>query len=97
MPKGYWVATNRVTDSEAYARYRDAIMAPLARHGARFLVRAGQQTAPEAEAWPRTIVIEFPSFRAARQAYDDPEYQAAKAVRLNASEGTIVIVEGYDG
>jgi len=97
MPKGYWIANNTVTDPEAYGRYRDTIMPIVARHGGRFIVRAGRQEMPEAPAHPRSIVIEFASLDAARACYDDPEYQAAKLIRLDASEGMLVIVEGYDG
>jgi len=97
MPKGYWIANNLVHDTEAYARYREANAAVFARYGARFLVRGGTQEAREGDARPRSVVLEFPSYAEARACYDDPEYQAAKALRDTAAEGMLIIVEGYDG
>lgn len=97
MPKGYWIANMTVTDPVAYDRYKAANGAPLARHGGRFLVRGGTQEIADGAAFARTVVIEFPSLEAARACYADPEYKAAKALRKDASEGNLVIVEGYDG
>ena len=97
MPKGYWIANNVVTDAETYENYKSANAAPFARHGAKFLVRGGAQEVREGEAFPRTVVLEFPTIEAARACYDDPEYQAAKAIRDDAAEGRLLIVEGYDG
>ena len=34
---------------------------------------------------------------AALACYESPAYQAARAIRENASTGDLVIVEGYDG
>lgn len=96
MPKGYWIANNTVTDAEAYGRYREANAPVFARHGGKFLVRAGSQTVREGEAGSRSVVIEFPSLDAAVAAYEDPEYQAAAAIRKEASFGHLIIVEGYD-
>ncbi len=96
MPKGYWVAHITVTDMDAYQAYRNVVPAILAAHGGRFIVRAGTQNVVEGEARPRTVVIEFPSLQAAQGCYDLAEYQAAKALRTNASSGDICIVEGWE-
>lgn len=96
MPRGYWIVNNRVADPAAYEAYKAANAAPLARHGGRFLVRAGAQEIREGAGNPRTVVIEFPSYAAARACYDDPDYQAAVRLRAAAAEGLFVIVEGYD-
>ncbi len=97
MPKGYWIAHGTVTDAEAYKAYQAANAEPLARHGARFVVRGGAAEVVEGSARPRTVVIEFPSIEAARACYADPAYQAAKALRDPVSQADIVIVEGYAG
>lgn len=96
MPKGYWIGHMTVDDPGVYAKYRDANAAPFARHGARFLVRGGEQIVKEGEQRPRTVVIEFPSLEAAKACYEDPEYQAAKDIRDTVSRGDLVIIEGYD-
>jgi uncharacterized protein (DUF1330 family) len=42
----------------------------------------------------RNVVIEFESLAAARDCYNSPEYQAAKAIRQTVADGEIVLVEG---
>jgi uncharacterized protein (DUF1330 family) len=42
-------------------------------------------------------VLEFPSYQAALECYRSPEYARAKALRQNASDGDLVIIEGHDG
>lgn len=97
MAKGYWIANNMVHDAETYEKYKAANAAPFARHGAKFLVRGGTQQTREGTTFPRTVVLEFPSYEAAIACYEDPEYQVAKDIRAPISEGNLMIVEGYDG
>ena len=97
MAKGYWIAHNVVSDPTAYEAYRTANAAPLAEYGARFLVRGGTQECREGSWSPRTVVIEFPSYAAARACYDSQGYQQAKALRDAVAQGNLVIVEGYEG
>jgi uncharacterized protein (DUF1330 family) len=97
MPKGYWIAHGRVDDPEAYDAYRAANAAPLAEYGGRFLVRGGARELREGEAKPRTVVIEFPSYEAARACYDSPGYQVAVELRQGISVSDLVIAEGWEG
>jgi uncharacterized protein (DUF1330 family) len=97
MPKGYWIVHVTVTDPTAYEAYRAANAAPLARFGAKFLVRGTPQTVTEGTVRPRTIVVEFPSLQAAQDCYNSPGYQAAIALRKDASKADFSIVEGWEG
>lgn len=97
MPKGYWVVHVDIADPAAYETYRAANAAPLAEHGGRFLVRGGPQEVVEGAARRRTVVVEFPTIEAARACYASAGYQAAKALRLPASEADFLIVEGWEG
>lgn len=97
MPKAYWIARIDVHDPAQYQRYVTANAAPFARHGARFLVRAGRFEAPEGTSRARNVVIEFPSYQAALDCYHSPEYQQAMQLRLPAAAGELIIVEGYEG
>jgi uncharacterized protein (DUF1330 family) len=96
MPKGYWIAHITVTDTDAYQNYRALVPGILAAHGGKFLVRGGTQDVVEGTARPRSVVIEFPTLQAAKDCYHSPEYQAAKALRTNASSGDCCIVEGWE-
>ncbi|MCW1956663.1 DUF1330 domain-containing protein [uncultured Lentibacter sp.] len=97
MTKAYWVAHVDVSDPQAYEKYKAANAGPFAEFGARFLVRGGDQEVREGAVRSRTVVIEFPSYEAARACYDSPAYQAAFDIRKEVSIGDMVIVQGYDG
>lgn len=97
MPKGYWIAHVDVTDPEAYKLYVAANAGPFAKFGARFLARGGDHSVPEGKARARSVILEFPSYEAARACYASPEYAEALRLRKNASEADIIIIEGYDG
>ena len=97
MPKGYWIAHIDIHDPEKYKAYVAANAQPLKQYGARFLVRAGQYQNPEGASRSRNIVIEFPSYQAALDCWNSPEYQAALRLRQPVSTGDVVIIEGYDG
>lgn len=96
MPKGYWVGQIIVHDMQAYQAYREANAVPFAKYGAKFLIRGGVQSILEGTPNPRTVVIEFKDVQTAQACYDSPEYKAAKALRDPASDGNLVIVEGYE-
>ena len=97
MPKGYWIGRVDVHDLEEYKKYIAANAVAFEKFGARFLIRGGDFEVREGQARSRNVVIEFPSYQAAKDCYDSPEYQAAKAFRLPVSEGDVVIIEGYEG
>lgn len=97
MAKGYWVAQVDVSDMEQYKKYVAANAKPFKEFGARFLTRGGQSENPEGKSRSRTVVIEFPSYRAAVDCYHSADYQAAIQLRATASSADIVIIEGYDG
>jgi len=97
MPKGYWIAHVIVNDPDGYKRYQAANAVAFEKYGGRFLVRAGEAVSKLGDLKPRHVVIEFPSFQAAQDCYDSPEYQHAIAERGDAGEVDIVIAEGYDG
>ena len=97
MPKGYWIVHVDVDDQEKYKAYVAANAAPLKKFGARFLVRAGRFENPEGTTRARNTVVEFPSYQAALDCWNSPEYQAAIKLRLAVSTLDLVIIEGYDG
>ena len=96
MPKGYIIGHIRVTDPEAYPEYVRRDTPVLEKHGAKFVVRGGQGEVKEGSAGDRHVVIEFPSYEAARAAYDDPEYQEVAEIRRRSADSVIIVVEGTD-
>jgi uncharacterized protein (DUF1330 family) len=97
MAKGYWIARVDVRDDAVYAKYRDANAIAFKKYGARFIVRGGKFENPEGSSRARNVVIEFPSYQAALDCWNSPEYKHAISIRAPISEGDIVIIEGYDG
>jgi uncharacterized protein (DUF1330 family) len=97
MAKGYWIARVDVRNAEAYKEYVASNGVALAKFGGRFLVRAGQFQNPEGTSRSRNVVIEFPSYQAALDCWESPEYKAAKVKQQGSAEVDMVIVEGYDG
>jgi uncharacterized protein (DUF1330 family) len=97
MPKGYWIARVDVHNQEAYKNYVASNGVAFAKFGGRFLVRGGQFQAPEGTSRSRNVVIEFPSYQAALDCWNSPEYKAAKAKQQGGAEMDMLIIEGYDG
>lgn len=97
MPKGYWVARVDVADAERYRDYVAANAAAFAKYGARFLVRGGRFENPEGGSRSRNVLIEFPSYQAALDCWNSPEYQHALAIRRPIATADVIIIEGYDG
>jgi uncharacterized protein (DUF1330 family) len=97
MAKGYWIAHVDVNDPEGYKAYVAANAEPLRKYGAKFIVRAGQFESKEGTSRARNIILEFPSYQAALDCYDSPEYQRAIALRTPHSTADILVIEGYDG
>ncbi len=94
----YVIAEVEVTDPEGYKPYAALVPASIALYGGRFLVRGGTAEVLEGD-WPqrRRVIIEFPSMEAARAWWDSPEYEKPKAMRRAASNGRLVLLEGFDG
>ncbi len=95
-PKGYWIGRIDVEDLAGYQEYIAANGPVFAAYGARFLVRGGRFEAVEGSARARNVVIEFPSFQAAKDCYESAVYQKAKALRDPVSTGDLIIIEGYE-
>ena len=97
MAKGYWIGRVDVNNDEGYKPYAAANPAIFKKFGGRFVVRGGKFEAPEGASRTRNVVIEFPSYQAALDCYNSPEYQANIKVRQPHSTADIVVIEGYEG
>jgi uncharacterized protein (DUF1330 family) len=91
----YVLAEIEITNPEGYKEYTTHVPATIAQYGGRFVVRGGKAHTLEGE-WPerRRVLIEFPSAEAARKWYDSPEYEKPKAMRIAASKGRLLLLEG---
>ena len=91
----YLIGDIEVTDPAAYDEYRKMVCDPVAKYGGRFIVRGGT-VVPKEGGWTpkRIVVLEFPSLERAKAFYDSPEYAAALALRLKATNSRLILVEG---
>lgn len=94
-PKGYIVAEVQVTDVEAYKAYVPAAGAAVAKFGGKYLARGGR--VEQLEGPPpagRFVIVEFPSFEAAKAFYLSADYQKAAPIRQKASISRFWLSEG---
>jgi uncharacterized protein (DUF1330 family) len=94
VPKGYWMVRVTVKDPERYKDYVAANKVPLEKYGAKFIVRGGNYEVVKGASRERHVILEFPSFDAARECFFSSEYQAALDIFKTCAESDVVIVEG---
>jgi uncharacterized protein (DUF1330 family) len=94
MAKGYWIVHIQVTNPEGYKGYTALAPAAVVAFGGRMIARGGTGEVTEGELKPRHVIVEFPSFQAALDCYNSPEYQRAKLIREAHSSAEFAIVEG---
>lgn len=94
MP-AYFIADLDVHDQGTYERYRPIAASTIAAHGGRFIVRGGA-IEPMEGGWTskRIVIVEFPTMAAAKAWYESPEYQEGLKLRVAASTGRAILVEG---
>jgi len=94
--KGYWIARMSVHDDALYAQYVAAASPVYSSFGGVPIIRGGRFDISEGESRARNVVIEFPSYQAAMDCYNSPEYQAAREIRFKAADGEAIVIEGAE-
>jgi len=91
----YFVSHNRVHDATKNREYAALALETLAPHHHEILVFAEHSEVIEGDtSLPRTVVIRFDSTEAAMAWYNSPAYEKVRPLRLEATEGYAVLVEG---
>lgn len=84
-----------VTDAVRLEQYRQAVGATVERYGGRYLSVGGECEVVEGTWRPVfPVLIEFPSLERARRWYASTEYRDLKALRLGATRGHAVFLDG---
>ncbi len=97
MP-AYVISDVSARDFAAFETYRTRAAASIARHGGRYVVRGGATEVLEGNWKPRTIVIvEFPDRERAQAWYQSADYAEALAVRDQALDRNLILVDGVTG
>lgn len=96
MASAYFVLHNRIIDAEKMQEYIPKAIETLAPYKPEILVLDENSTVIEGTtSLPRTILIRFDSRDAAMAWYNSPEYRAVRPLRLDATEGFAMIVDGF--
>lgn len=91
----YAIARITINDMEKFKKYQQGVPATIDQYGGRYLARGGEVTTREGETEDRRIVIlEFDDMPALVRWYESEEYAPLLALRLEAAEGQMVMVEG---
>jgi len=92
----YILVDGLVTDAEKMEQYK-ALAKPLVESfGGEYLARGGAMSVKENQRWTptRLVLLKFPSVAQAEAFYNAPAYQAILPLSQQASERTLVILEG---
>ena len=91
----YIIVDIDIHDAARFDEYRKRVPATIEKYGGKFLVRGGKFEKLEGTWEPtRLVLLEFPSMDQAKRWYDSEEYREPKALRLTASKGNLILVEG---
>lgn len=90
---GMWVVHVDVKDAEAYAEYVKGSSQVVAAYDGEFVARGGRYQQREGREYPRNVLVRFPTYDRAVEAYDSDEYQAIVDVAKDASERSLTILE----
>jgi uncharacterized protein (DUF1330 family) len=92
---GYIIVDVKITDPEAYERYKASVPATLAAYGGKFIVRGGRAENLEGDWEPnRIVVLEFESVEKAKAWWSSEGYAAPKQLRQSTSVTRMIVVEG---
>ena len=93
----YWINVYReITDQAKVAAYAELAGPALRAAGGTFLARGLPEQTYEAGEQTRTVLIEFASLQAARDAHDSPAYKEALAALDGGAVRDLRIVPGLE-
>ena len=96
--KGYWISTARIIDQELFDEYVRKV-GPWLRevNGEVFAKDMAPQGKENTQKANLAVICEFPSMRAAVEAYESEQYKELSKLRKKATDNsTFTIMEGLD-
>ena len=96
--KGYWITTSTVVNQKLFAEYVEKVGPWLKEVGGEVFAKDSDPQGKEGtESANLAVICEFPSMRAAVEAYESEEYRELSKLRKEATENsTFTIMEGLD-
>ena len=93
---GYWVVHIDVSDESGYMDYVHGSTKVVAQYGGEFVARGARYTQKEGRDYPRNVMVRFPTYERALEAYESDEYQAIVGQAMGTSERQFTIIEAQD-
>jgi uncharacterized protein (DUF1330 family) len=90
---GMWVVHIDVKDGEKYGEYIKESSRIVADHGGEFIARGGLYQQKEGREFPRNVLVRFPTYDRAVEAYESDAYQAIVGIAKESSDRLLTIVE----
>ena len=92
---GFAIFNIDIKRPKEYKEYVEKVKPIAERYGGEYIVRGGESTIIEGSwAYPRTVVIKFPSYEKALEWYNSEEYKPIKQIRLDNSVANGIIIKG---
>jgi len=95
LPPGYMIANYTIKDQAIFQKYMQEAGSLAGKYGGKVIVFNLNATAVEGKPKSVMAIAEFPSLADAERFYRSPEYTAAKKYRIAATDGFVVITEGF--
>jgi uncharacterized protein (DUF1330 family) len=91
----FLVAETEITDPATFREYAEKFPATIVPYGGKIIAYGGRTDAKEgAPPAGRVTIIQYPSLKAAQDAWSDPAFQALTPLRQKSSRARFLIVEG---
>ncbi|HXV72607.1 MAG TPA: DUF1330 domain-containing protein [Acidimicrobiia bacterium] len=90
---GMWVVHVDVKDDERYGEYIKESSKVVADHDGEFIARGGRYQQMEGPEFPRNVLVRFPTYERAVEAYESEEYQAILEIAKESSDRLLTILE----
>ncbi|MCP1660497.1 DUF1330 domain-containing protein [Neisseria perflava] len=87
---------DKMLDQAEYDRYIREASPSVAQYHGEIIVFNGLAETIEGGHTDGSVIIKFPDMAAARAWYNSPEYSAYKSIRINATEGRAVLLDGFE-
>ncbi len=96
--KGYWISTSTIINQDLFSKYLEKVGPWLKVVGGEVFAKDTEPQGKEkTEGANLAVICEFPSMRAAVEAYESEEYQELSKIRKAATgNATFTIMEGMD-
>ena len=91
----YVVLQVNLKNKEGFKEYVEKVPEIIKKFNGKYLVRAGEFKTMEGK-WDftRNVILKFPSYDRAMEWYNSDEYKPIKQLRLDNTEGNLIIIIG---